>query len=235
MKQIGFASISPNLSYACKFDLSSWIHTALGGLKDSLFLSSSVSSTSSRFPPLVMSGWRTPRRLTAPARCLSSTSASPVGPAGEEPRPGSCSPAACRSSVTSTPRIRAAAGSTQRQPDHAASPSQGQVPCQASQAHQTPSLAPVCEPAPSSPSTGSSPLAVPLLRPTAGLHPAAQHPGVTVGKGRTPQGVGSSGREQQQQQRSVFLRGRGCSLSIIAGLTYKKTNTILFFALAFSV
>lgn len=86
MKQIGFASISPNLSYACKFDLSSWIHTALGDLKDSLFLSSSVSSTSPRFPRSVMSGWRTPCRLTVPARCLSSTSASPVGSCRREAR-----------------------------------------------------------------------------------------------------------------------------------------------------
>lgn len=46
MKQIDFASISPNLSHACKFDLSSCIYTALDGLKDSLFLSMSVSSMS---------------------------------------------------------------------------------------------------------------------------------------------------------------------------------------------
>lgn len=41
MKQIAFASISPNLSHACKFILSSRIHTALGGLKGSFVPESS--------------------------------------------------------------------------------------------------------------------------------------------------------------------------------------------------
>lgn len=49
MKQIAFASISPNLGYACKFDLSSRIYTALGGLKDSLSQSPPVSFASPEF------------------------------------------------------------------------------------------------------------------------------------------------------------------------------------------
>lgn len=105
MKQIGFASISPNLSYACKFDLSSCIYTALGGLKASLFQSPSVSSTSPKFRYLVTSGWKIPCSITARTRWPSSILASPAGLGRRGAGP--CSPMARRTFATSIPRIGA--------------------------------------------------------------------------------------------------------------------------------